>query len=65
MRPLYSTVFWLFFCASSLVLFPLAGIADIRTAAGPYANPLIFLFMGDSSSRWRCSAAALPSASPC
>jgi len=29
-----------------LVLFPLAGIADMRTAAGPYANPLIFLFMG-------------------
>ncbi|QBQ53168.1 SLC13 family permease [Nitrosococcus wardiae] len=29
-----------------LVLFPLFGIADIREAAIPYANPLIFLFMG-------------------
>ena len=29
-----------------LVLFPLTGIADMGTAAGPYANPLIFLFMG-------------------
>ena len=29
-----------------LVLFPLLGIADIDGAAAPYANPLIFLFMG-------------------
>jgi len=29
-----------------LVLFPLLGIADIDGAATPYANPLIFLFMG-------------------
>ena len=29
-----------------LALFPLLGIADIRTAAAPYANPLIFLFLG-------------------
>ena len=29
-----------------LVLFPLLGIADINGAARPYANPLIFLFMG-------------------
>ena len=29
-----------------LVLFPLLGIADIDGAARPYANPLIFLFMG-------------------
>jgi sodium-dependent dicarboxylate transporter 2/3/5 len=29
-----------------LVLFPLLGIADVRAAATPYANPLIFLFLG-------------------
>ncbi|ADJ27643.1 SLC13 family permease [Nitrosococcus watsonii] len=29
-----------------LVLFPLLGIADIQETALPYANPLIFLFMG-------------------
>jgi sodium-dependent dicarboxylate transporter 2/3/5 len=29
-----------------LVLFPLLGVNDIRSAAAPYANPLIFLFMG-------------------
>jgi sodium-dependent dicarboxylate transporter 2/3/5 len=29
-----------------LVLFPLLGIAEIDGAASPYANPLIFLFMG-------------------
>jgi sodium-dependent dicarboxylate transporter 2/3/5 len=29
-----------------LVLFPLLGIADIDRAATPYANPLIFLFLG-------------------
>lgn len=29
-----------------LVLFPLLGIADIRATATPYANPLIFLFLG-------------------
>ena len=29
-----------------LALFPLLGIADIRAAAAPYANPLIFLFLG-------------------
>ena len=29
-----------------LVLFPLWGIAEIGDAAAPYANPLIFLFMG-------------------
>ncbi len=29
-----------------LVLFPLLGIAGIDDAAAPYANPLIFLFMG-------------------
>ena len=29
-----------------LVLFPVVGIADIDGAASPYANPLIFLFMG-------------------
>ena len=29
-----------------LVLFPLLGVADIDGAARPYANPLIFLFMG-------------------
>lgn len=29
-----------------LVLFPLLGIADISATAAPYANPLIFLFLG-------------------
>ena len=29
-----------------LVLFPLLGITDIGTTAIPYANPMIFLFMG-------------------
>lgn len=29
-----------------LALFPLLGIADIRAAAAPYANPLVFLFLG-------------------
>ncbi len=29
-----------------LILFPVLGIAGIRNAAHPYANPLIFLFMG-------------------
>lgn len=29
-----------------LVLFPLLGIAEIRSAAAPYANPLVFLFLG-------------------
>jgi solute carrier family 13 (sodium-dependent dicarboxylate transporter), member 2/3/5 len=29
-----------------LALFPLLGILDMPSAAGPYANPLIFLFLG-------------------
>jgi solute carrier family 13 (sodium-dependent dicarboxylate transporter), member 2/3/5 len=29
-----------------LILFPLLGVADIGTTAIPYANPMIFLFMG-------------------
>ena len=29
-----------------LVLFPLVGAGDVREAAAPYANPIIFLFMG-------------------
>lgn len=29
-----------------LVLFPLLGVTDIDSAASPYANPLIFLFLG-------------------
>ena len=29
-----------------LVLFPLLGVSDMSGAASPYANPLIFLFMG-------------------
>ena len=29
-----------------LIVLPLTGVADIRQAAAPYANPLIFLFMG-------------------
>lgn len=41
-----------------LVLFPLLGIADARDAASPYANPLIFLFLGGfilakGMERWR------------
>jgi 1-acyl-sn-glycerol-3-phosphate acyltransferase len=32
MRALYSTLFWLFFCASSLVLFPLAALLCAFTA---------------------------------
>jgi sodium-dependent dicarboxylate transporter 2/3/5 len=29
-----------------LIVFPLLGVADIRATATPYANPIIFLFMG-------------------
>ena len=29
-----------------LVFFPVLGINEIRDAAAPYANPLVFLFMG-------------------
>ncbi len=29
-----------------LVAFPLLGVASITTAAAPYANPIVFLFMG-------------------
>jgi len=29
-----------------LVLFPILGVADITSTAAPYANPLIFLFLG-------------------
>jgi len=29
-----------------LIVLPLSGVGGIREAAGPYANPLIFLFMG-------------------
>ena len=29
-----------------LALFPLLGVADIRAASAPYANPLVFLFLG-------------------
>ena len=29
-----------------LVMFPLLGLADVRVAATPYANPLVFLFLG-------------------
>ncbi len=41
-----------------LVLFPLLGITDIEGAAAPYANPLIFLFLGgfllaQAMRRWR------------
>jgi 1-acyl-sn-glycerol-3-phosphate acyltransferase len=32
MRPIYSTVFWLFFCLSSIVLFPVAVLIWICTA---------------------------------
>ena len=29
-----------------LALFPLLGVSDIRNAAAPFANPIIFLFLG-------------------
>jgi sodium-dependent dicarboxylate transporter 2/3/5 len=29
-----------------LVLFPVLGLTDAKTAAAPYANPLVFLFLG-------------------
>ena len=29
-----------------LAVFPLLGIGDIKTVAAPYANPIIYLFMG-------------------
>ena len=29
-----------------LVLLPLLGVMDMKTAAAPYANPIVFLFMG-------------------
>ena len=29
-----------------LILFPLLGVADVRAAAAPYADPVIFLFLG-------------------
>jgi solute carrier family 13 (sodium-dependent dicarboxylate transporter), member 2/3/5 len=29
-----------------LVLFPALGLGDVRTAAAPYANPIVFLFLG-------------------
>lgn len=29
-----------------LVLFPILGIADIKSASQPYANPVVFLFLG-------------------
>jgi sodium-dependent dicarboxylate transporter 2/3/5 len=29
-----------------LVLFPVLGVADVSAAAAPYANPLVFLFLG-------------------
>ena len=37
-----------------LVLFPALHLADIKVAAAPYANPLIFLFFGASSSPSLC-----------
>lgn len=41
-----------------LAAFPLLGIAPVRQAAAPYANPLVFLFMGGfvvalAMERWR------------
>lgn len=29
-----------------LILLPILGVMDIKTAAAPYANPIVFLFMG-------------------
>jgi solute carrier family 13 (sodium-dependent dicarboxylate transporter), member 2/3/5 len=41
-----------------LVLFPALGLGDIRTSAAPFANPIIFLFLGGfiialGMQRWR------------
>ncbi len=41
-----------------LVLFPLLGLGDIRESAAPFANPIIFLFLGGfiialAMQRWR------------
>lgn len=41
-----------------LVLFPLTGVAPVKDAAAPYANPVIYLFMGGfflalGCQRWR------------
>ena len=41
-----------------IVLFPLTGVAPVKDAAAPYANPVIFLFMGGfflalGLQRWR------------
>ncbi len=41
----------------ALILLPLAGIGDIKTAGEPFANPLVFLFLGGfllaaAVSRW-------------
>lgn len=38
--PIYATAML------PLVLFPMLGIADIATAAAPYGNPIVFLFLG-------------------
>ncbi|MEM0964834.1 MAG: SLC13 family permease [Verrucomicrobiota bacterium] len=50
---LLMAVFWLSECIPisataliPLVLFPLLGVLSIRETAAPYANPLIFLFLG-------------------
>lgn len=38
--PIYATALL------PVAVFPLLGIADMKAASSPYANPLIFLFMG-------------------
>ncbi len=49
--PIYATALL------PLAVFPLVGVADMNAASSPYANPLIFLFMGGfllalSMQRW-------------
>ncbi len=46
-------VFWIFeviplavTALLPLIAFPVTGVADIRTAAAPYAHPIIYLFLG-------------------
>ena len=43
-----------------LVLFPMLGVAPVKEAAAPYANPVIYLFLGGfrAGSRFAAMAAA-------
>ena len=44
-----------------LALFPLLGVADIRDAAAPFANPIIYLFLGGFLIARAMEATGLPS----